>query len=192
MKLTGNPFSRIPPMFPYRQAGRLMTVGWSSLSFLVLVGDYVTGPFVQLPFLFFFPTALASWYAGRQWGYVLAIGLPLVRIFFSVFWKVPWTMLESSGNAIIQMLVLAPFAFLIDQVAQKQQLFKEITVLRGFLPLCSFCKKIRNHDNILESLEKYISERSEVQFSHTVCQECAREHYGQFADRINDEPLDTR
>lgn len=190
MKLTGNPFSRIPPLFPYRQAGRLMTVGWSSLSLLVLVGDYVTGPFVQLPFLFFFPTALASWYAGRQWGYVLAIGLPLVRIFFSVFWKVPWTMLEASGNAIIQMLVLASFAFLIDQVAQKQQLSKEITVLRGFLPICSFCKKIRNRDKIWESLEKYISEHSEAQFSHTVCQECARERYGQFADRGNREPLD--
>lgn len=190
MKLTGNPFSRIPPLFPYRQAGRLMTVGWSSLSLLVLVGDYVTGPFVQLPFLFFFPTALASWYAGHQWGYVLAIGLPLVRIFFSVFWKVPWTMLEASGNAIIQMLVLASFAFLIDQVAQEQQLSKEITVLRGFLPICSFCKKIRNRDKIWESLEKYISEHSEAQFSHTVCQECARERYGQFADRGNREPLD--
>ena len=101
-------------------------------------------------------------------------------------------MLESSGNAIIQMLVLASFAFLIDRMPQEPQLSKEIKVLRGFLAICSFCKKLRNHDNILESLEKYISERSEAQFSHTVCQECARKHYGQFADRINDEPLDTR
>jgi hypothetical protein len=191
MKLTGNPFSRIPPLFPRRHARRRMTVGWSSLSLLVLVGDYLTGPFVQLPFLFFFPTALASWYAGLQWGYVLAITLPFVRIFFSVFWKVPWTMLEASGNAIIQMLVLASFAFLIDQVAQKQQLSKEIRVLRGFLPICGFCKKIRSQDNIWESLETYITERSEAKFSHTVCQECAREHYGHSADRGDREPLDT-
>jgi hypothetical protein len=190
MKLPRHSFSQIHPLFPYREPRRLITVGWTSLSLLVLVGDYVTGPFVQLPFLFFFPTALASWYAGLQWGYILAFTLPFVRIFFSVFWKVPWTMLEASGNAIIQMLVLAAFAFLIDQVAQKQQLSKEIRVLRGFLPICGFCKKIRNQDNIWESLETYITERSEAKFSHTVCQECAREHYGYLADRGDREPLD--
>jgi hypothetical protein len=192
MKLTGNPFLRIAPLFPYLRSRVKITMVWAILSLLVLVGDYLTGPFVQLPFLFLLPTTLAAWYSGRRWGYALAVALPMVRITFSVFWEVPWTTLEASINAIIQMMVLASFAFLIDQTAQKQQLAKEAVVLRGLLPICGFCKKIRNHDDTWESLEEYITSRSEAQFSHSVCEECARKYYGQFAGCGAVEPLDPR
>jgi hypothetical protein len=159
---------------------RLAPVCWAILSLLVLAGDYATGPFVQLPFLFLLPIALASWYSGRQWGFMLAFILPSVRIFFSTIWKVPWTIMDATINGMIQMLVLATFAFLVDQVVQKQQLSKEIHVLKGFLPICSYCKKIHNQDNDWDSIEKYITERSEAKFSHTVCPECAKKHYPEF------------
>ncbi len=54
----------------------------------------------------------------------------------------------------------------------------EIKVLRGFLPICSRCKKIRDDDGYWHSVEEYISEHSELQFSHGLCDACADELYG--------------
>jgi hypothetical protein len=53
----------------------------------------------------------------------------------------------------------------------------DIRILKGLLPICSFCKKIRNDLGDWEVLENYISDRSESQFSHSLCPECKVEHY---------------
>ncbi len=60
----------------------------------------------------------------------------------------------------------------------------EVKTLRGILPTCSFCKKIRleGHDPTVSSswveIETYISEHSEARFSHGLCPDCYREIYG--------------
>ncbi len=54
---------------------------------------------------------------------------------------------------------------------------QDIRVLKGLLPICSFCKKIRNDLGDWEVLEQYISDRSESQFSHSLCPECKLENY---------------
>ena len=54
----------------------------------------------------------------------------------------------------------------------------ELKTLRGFLPICSRCKKIRDDDGYWHSVEEYISEHSDVQFSHGLCKTCADELYG--------------
>jgi GAF domain-containing protein len=53
----------------------------------------------------------------------------------------------------------------------------EIKVLQGILPICSFCKKIRNDKGYWESVETYIHEHSDVDFSHSICPECAKLNY---------------
>ncbi len=58
-----------------------------------------------------------------------------------------------------------------------QSALSEIKVLRGILPICSFCKNIRNDDGYYEQLEAYIHKHSGVDFSHTVCPTCMKEHY---------------
>jgi len=54
---------------------------------------------------------------------------------------------------------------------------KQLKHLEGFLPVCSFCKKIRIGSEWIQ-LEKYITEHSEAVFSHSLCPECTEEHYG--------------
>jgi PAS domain S-box-containing protein len=49
----------------------------------------------------------------------------------------------------------------------------EVIKLRGLLPICSYCKKIRNDKNYWEQIESYISSHSEALFSHGVCPDCA-------------------
>lgn len=54
---------------------------------------------------------------------------------------------------------------------------QELRILSGLLPICSFCKKIRNKEGDWELLESYITARSESKFSHGMCPECREKHY---------------
>lgn len=52
-----------------------------------------------------------------------------------------------------------------------------IKMLHGLLPICMTCKKIRNDSGYWESVEHYIREHSEANFSHGFCPECAEKYY---------------
>lgn len=57
---------------------------------------------------------------------------------------------------------------------------KEITELRGILPICAHCKKIRDDKGYWNQLEEYIQDRSDTQFSHGICPECAKKYYPEY------------
>ena len=54
---------------------------------------------------------------------------------------------------------------------------KEIKLLRGILPICVSCKKIRDDKGFWKQVEAYITEHSEAQFSHGLCPECTKKLY---------------
>jgi hypothetical protein len=56
----------------------------------------------------------------------------------------------------------------------------EIKILQGMLPICSVCKNIRDDKGYWNCIESYLSEHSELVFSHGICPECAIKHYGDF------------
>ena len=49
----------------------------------------------------------------------------------------------------------------------------EIKTLRGFIPICAWCKKIRNIEGYWEQMEHYIEQHSQAVFSHSICKDCA-------------------
>jgi len=53
----------------------------------------------------------------------------------------------------------------------------EIKTLRDIVPICSFCKKIRDSKGNWSEVEVYVSKHSETKFSHGYCPECAKIHY---------------
>jgi len=53
----------------------------------------------------------------------------------------------------------------------------EIKRLSGILPICSFCKNIRDDEGCWKQLEAYITEHSEAIFTHSICQDCLIKHY---------------
>jgi hypothetical protein len=67
------------------------------------------------------------------------------------------------------------------------RLFRTMTHLEGILPICASCKKIRDENGAWHQLEFYISEKSEAEFSHGICPECARRLYADNSDNHNDE-----
>lgn len=58
-----------------------------------------------------------------------------------------------------------------------QQALREVKVLRGLIPICASCKKIRNDGGFWQQIEEYIGEHSEAEFSHGLCQPCLKKLY---------------
>jgi len=48
----------------------------------------------------------------------------------------------------------------------------EVKTLREILPICSYCRKIRNDQNYWDTVENYISQHTNSRFSHSVCPDC--------------------
>ena len=68
--------------------------------------------------------------------------------------------------------------------AEREKLIKELQLaltevneLRDILPICSFCKKIRDDKGYYERVESYIYRLSGADFSHTICPDCMKKHY---------------
>lgn len=62
-------------------------------------------------------------------------------------------------------------------ISDFQEALSKIRTLRGFLPICSSCKKIRNDKGYWEQIEVYIRDNSDAEFSHSLCPECASRLY---------------
>ena len=62
-------------------------------------------------------------------------------------------------------------------IAELRTALDEVQTLRGILPICSFCKSIRTDEGYWEQVESYISRHASVDFSHSICPACLKEHY---------------
>ena len=63
------------------------------------------------------------------------------------------------------------------QVQELREALAHIKTLQGIIPICCFCKKIRNDDGFWDRVEAYVSDHSEAEFSHSVCPDCMEKHY---------------
>lgn len=53
---------------------------------------------------------------------------------------------------------------------------REVKQLEGLLPICSYCKRIRDEANAWSQVEEYVGRRTEAQFSHGICPDCYERH----------------
>ena len=65
-----------------------------------------------------------------------------------------------------------------------QNALSELKILRGILPICSYCKKIRDDDGYWRPVEVYIHKYSEADCSHGICQDCLKEHHPEEYEEI--------
>lgn len=66
---------------------------------------------------------------------------------------------------------------LLQERDKLQAAIAKIKTLSGMLPICSHCKKIRDDNGYWNQIETYIRDHSEAEFSHSICQECAKKYY---------------
>jgi hypothetical protein len=77
-----------------------------------------------------------------------------------------------------------------ETIKKLEDAFAQIKTLKGLLPICSHCKRIRNDKGYWEHLETYITEHSEALFSHGLCNKCLEKYYPEWADKIKQRKSD--
>lgn len=62
-----------------------------------------------------------------------------------------------------------------------KELQAQVRHLEGILPICGHCKKIRNKSGSWEEVEVYVRNRTDANFSHSICPDCFAKHYAEFS-----------
>jgi hypothetical protein len=104
---------------------------------------------------------------------------------------------------VLQMVVTISFIMLHDErlekellkadgvlktkVEQLEQALSQVKVLSGLLPICANCKRICDDKGNWNQIEMYIRDRSEADFSHGICPDCARKLYPEFWDHSKEQ-----
>jgi hypothetical protein len=68
-------------------------------------------------------------------------------------------------------------------LTEKELALKEIKILKGQLPICAHCKRIRDVQDQWLQLEEYLLDHSEARFSHGICPECLKENFPEYLTR---------
>lgn len=163
-----------------RPRGWCATAIWTLFTVQVLLLDYASGATIRLDVLLVLPIVIATVLSGVRWSLPLALILPTFRFVYRLFWPEVWADEHVVINTLARIGTLVVVVALVDYI-QRQR--REIETLRGILPICSFCKKIRGTDNQWVPIEHYIAKRSEAKFSHGFCPACGEEHYGELLRR---------
>lgn len=158
--------------------GRIHPAAWIAVGIAFIWSDYLGGARF-FPVLYVVPVTLAAWYSGRTSAVALATIIPLLRLAFISLGVAP---LGSGLSLILETLargvVILFLGLWIARLAELERaLARRVRILEGLLPICAFCKNIRNNSGDWERLEGYIMRRSEAQFSHSICPSCCDKHY---------------
>jgi hypothetical protein len=110
-------------------------------------------------------------------------GFHAVRVILAVLsahydWQRALAVLQVAGDLEVSFFMVALFVGLLVAHLQVQhekllQTRAEVQTLSGLLPICAWCKKIRDDDGYWQQVESYFSRRSGVRFTHGVCLDCA-------------------
>ncbi|OPL15720.1 MAG: hypothetical protein AVO39_07105 [delta proteobacterium MLS_D] len=121
--------------------------------------------------------------AGRRlagWG-LLAWGVYI--LLFPLLWRESWVLPLAFG-LLVGFHILAALGMMV-LVVDRMRMRAEASEIRtekleGLLPICSYCKKIRDDNGHWHQIESYVRDRSNTEFSHGICPECLKEHFPDF------------
>ncbi len=74
------------------------------------------------------------------------------------------------------------YALAEERAKELEKVLGEIKTLRGMLPICAHCKKIRDDQGYWNRIERYIEDRSDAKFTHGLCPDCLTELYPEVAE----------
>src|SRR4051812_39200063 len=84
----------------------------------------------------------------------------------------PFKAAELKARAQVGMRMVALQESMARRLADLELALANVKQLRGLLPMCAYCKKIRVDDSYWQQLEGYLSDHSDAEFSHGICPEC--------------------
>jgi len=119
---------------------------------------------------------------------VICSVLTIAGFFFSPPGGEMWKVLSNRALALFAIWVTAALTLqrkIIEEkrektISDREKALEDIKILRGLLPICASCKKIRDDQGYWNQIEVYVHKHSEADFSHGICPECARKLYPNF------------
>jgi hypothetical protein len=73
-----------------------------------------------------------------------------------------------------------------EALRERAEALEDVKTLRGLLPICAWCKKVRNDQGYWTQIEEYISKRSGASFSHGICPDCREKHFPNAARKTSE------
>lgn len=155
-----------------------------ALTLLVAWLDYLTGLELEFSAFYILPVLLAAWMGGWRWAAAVALINTIAwsgvdhlagHLHSSTFYAV-WEFLD---HALVYLLVAAIVGSLRVAVTRQRalnlelsQALEEVGELKGLLPVCAWCHKVRDDQGYWGQLESYIEARTQASFTHGICPEC--------------------
>ncbi|MDA8078257.1 MAG: hypothetical protein M0Z79_04895 [Nitrospiraceae bacterium] len=157
--------------------------------------DYVTGSDIGLSVFYLIPIILVVWLAGRTSGLFMA-ALALItmsvtdyasgKVFSSLFVEI-WNGLVHLAFFVVIIILVSKLKADLEErsrlIGELQDAMAEVKTLSGLLPICAWCKNIRDDDGYWNKVESYIAKHTEAEFTHGICPECARKVYPELFDK---------
>ncbi|MDP2877896.1 MAG: hypothetical protein Q8O00_17025, partial [Holophaga sp.] len=68
--------------------------------------------------------------------------------------------------------------------AKLEQSLAEIRTLQGMIPICAWCKQIRDDEGLWKQMEQYLAEHSDASFTHGICPSCMEKHLPDYSEKV--------
>ena len=154
--------------FTVLSVGRLHPLWWVPISLAFIAVDTVTGNTMPPP-VYALVIMVAAWLSGARVAGPMAVILPFVR-FYSLDPSDPQV---GPARFTISILVLLLIAVIGDRLAEhERELRARIKALESLLPMCMFCKSIRDDEDKWQRLEAYMT-KAGTTVTHGICPTCA-------------------
>lgn len=172
------------------------------LGLIPMIGyaDFLTGYEATFATFYLVPVLLVSWSFGRRAGIATALACAASGLLAD--WAIPhagsWPVYFWNAGSRAVLLVLSAVLTAATNAALRERTelarsleraLEEVKTLEGLLPICAWCKRIRDErgeEQCWHEVERYIGEHSDVTFTHGICPDCttrlAAEGRGQFSD----------
>ncbi len=188
-------FEKIVALLEQRK-GEAFLVGVVSFGVVAFV-DCVTPEEVTFSIFYLIPIAFFLWFFGGRLAWLIAIVSVLVWpsehvlrggfVYFQSF-PVYWDAAVRLGFYAIFIFSLLTIKGSINRLkvvnAELSEALNEVRQLRGLIPICSSCKKIRDDTQEWVVLEKYIQAHSDAKFSHGLCPDCMKILYPDVVEKL--------
>ncbi len=166
-----------PSGYPWRLLGIPLTI-------LVALLDYLTVEELNVTLLYLGPIALASWKLGKKEAIFVAAFSAMIWFVedhlilrpIGNLWVPALNMVGLFGFFLTVVLILSSLrkAFAAQQrlIADLEAALGRVKTLSGLLPICSWCKRVRDDRGYWKAVEAYVEEHSQAEFTHGICPEC--------------------
>jgi hypothetical protein len=154
------------------------------LAICVGMADLFTGYETNFSVFYLIPLIVLTWYSDGKVGLALALvnagvslGADLIGEPHSLHsWYPYWNCVERLIVSILAVGLLARIRELHRSqevlIGELNQALGQIKTLRGMIPICAWCKKVRGDGGFWKQVEVYIREHSDADFTHSICPEC--------------------